>query len=227
MVCRICKSKGKKIFESTILHKYQVSYFQCPECAALYTEKPYWLDEAYSDAIAADDVGIMQRNIQSCVIVNKIIKKYIGKGTYLDTRGGGVFVRMMRNLGYDFLWSDKYAENLFARGFEYKNQDIKLITAFELMEHIEDPCSEIEKLLKYSDNIIFSTLCYDEGYDYKEPNWWYYGQEDGQYIMFYSRLTLKYIASSYNLNYYDAGVLHIFTKKKYLTLNYGCYFTAD
>ena len=121
---------------------------------------------------------------------------------------------MMRDLGYDFLWSDKYAENILAKGFEYVNQDIKLVTAFELMEHIEDPCTEIEKILRYSDNIVFSTLCYDEGYNYKDSSWWYYGQEDGQHIMFYSRQTLKYIAKLYDLNYYDAGVLHIFTKKE-------------
>ncbi len=81
--------KVKKIFENIILHKYQVSYFQCPKCAAVYIEKPNCLDEAYSDAIVASDVGIMQLNIQNCVIVNKIIvnkiiKKYIDKRTYLD-----------------------------------------------------------------------------------------------------------------------------------------------
>lgn len=119
MICRICGSDGKKIFESIILNKYRISYFQCPKCAAVYTEEPYWLDEAYSDAIVVGDTGIMQRNIQNSVIVNKVIKKYIGDGTFLDTGGGyGIFVRLMRDLGYDFVWYDKYAENLLARGFE-------------------------------------------------------------------------------------------------------------
>ena len=41
------------------------------------------------------------------------------KGQFLDYGVGyGVFVRLMRDIGFDYFWQDKYTENLFAQGFE-------------------------------------------------------------------------------------------------------------
>ncbi len=215
MRCPICMRKGKKIFSSIVLDKYCVDYFQCPECAAVYTEKPYWMDEAYENAIVPEDTGVMQRGIVNGVITNRLIRRFIGPGTYLDYGGGyGIFARLMRDIGYDFYWYDKYAENLLARGFEFTRQKVRLVTAFEVMEHVEHPCSELEKMLRCADNILFSTVCYDKGRSYQNEEWWYYGQKNGQHIMFYSELTLKYLARKYHLNYYNLGLLHFYTKKK-------------
>ncbi len=33
--------------------------------------------------------------------------------------GHGVFVRMMRDKGFDFFWNDIYCKNLYAKDFEY------------------------------------------------------------------------------------------------------------
>ncbi len=38
MKCKICTHQTYKIFETTILGKYQVSYFNCPTCNFLQTE---------------------------------------------------------------------------------------------------------------------------------------------------------------------------------------------
>jgi hypothetical protein len=41
--------------------------------------------------------------------------------------------------GFDFYWTDKYAENLFARGFEAQSIFHSTAAAFEVLEHIENP----------------------------------------------------------------------------------------
>ena len=52
--------------------------------------------------------------------------------------GYGIFTRMMRDIGFDFYWLDKYADNLLTNGFEYNkkiHKKIEAITSFESFEH--------------------------------------------------------------------------------------------
>jgi 2-polyprenyl-3-methyl-5-hydroxy-6-metoxy-1,4-benzoquinol methylase len=85
-----------------------------------------------------------------------------GKGQYRDAAGGyGMLTRMMRDLGFDFYWSDAYCENLMARGFEYSPAvgNCEAVTAMEVMEHLTDPLPFVENILKESgaDSLIFTT----------------------------------------------------------------------
>ncbi len=82
--CPICNSVGKEIFTGKILKKYDVKYYQCPECALVYTESPYWLSEAYSDAISRYDTGVMQRNVMDVLLVNMLLELCFKVG-------GGIF----------------------------------------------------------------------------------------------------------------------------------------
>lgn len=224
--CPICKNEGKEIFKGRIMKKYEVQYYQCERCALVYTETPYWLDEAYAgdDAIADIDTGIMQRNISNCILVNWLIKLFFDYGKiFVDVGGGyGIFARMMRDLGYNWLWSDKYADNLVARGFEYNKLQyckVDLVTAFELFEHFSDPLLETQKILCISKNVIFSTEIYDNNFLYKPfEDWWYYASDTGQHISFYSKKTLEYIASINGVHYYEVNKgIHIFTEHKIST----------
>lgn len=228
MECLICKSRGRGIFSGRILHKYDVQYFQCEKCGLIYTESPYWIEEAYSDSITCVDTGIMSRNISYMLITNTIVDKFFDKNAkFLDYGGGyGIFTRMMRDLGYDWVWQDKFSPNLLAGGFEYRNnlsETIELATAFELFEHLDDPMKDIKYLTSISDSILFSTLIYDDDLCYKDfAEWWYYVPETGQHITFYSKKTLEYIAKQFDLKYYKINEgLHMFTKKdlRYTELN--------
>lgn len=225
--CPICNSVGKEIFTGKILKKYDVKYYQCPECALVYTESPYWLSEAYSDAISRYDTGVMQRNVMDVLLVNMLLElcfKKIRGGLFLDYGGGyGIFTRMMRDIGYNWLWYDKYSTNLVARGYEYscyvessKAKKIELITAFELFEHLDEPLKELEHLLSVSKTILFSTELYDEKFEYKkQDDWWYYSVDTGQHISFYSRVTLEYLAEKKGIHYYKiSNGLHLFTEQK-------------
>ena len=50
-------------FSAEVLQQHQVSFFHCPACGFLQSEEPYWLEAAYSDAIAVADTGLVMRNL--------------------------------------------------------------------------------------------------------------------------------------------------------------------
>lgn len=214
--CKICNSHSKFIFKAKLLKKYDVSYFQCSSCGFVQTETPYWLEEAYSNPMNLTDTGIMLRNNSSSKIVTSLIFLFFDrKKKMLDYAGGyGVFTRLMRDIGFDFYWTDPYTKNLLSRGFENnQNHEYGLVTTFECFEHLENPIVEIEKILKISKNVVFSTVLIPE----PTPNpdyWWYYGLEHGQHIAFYTKKGLTFIANKYNINYYNIGNIHFFSEKK-------------
>ena len=161
-ICRVCKSTVSKIFSSNVLKKYSVEYFQCSRCEYIQTENPYWLEEAYNSPINVSDTGMIMRNLWCRnVAATTIFFLFDYKGKFLDYGGGyGVFVRMMRAVGFDFYWQDKYTENLFAPGFEFAKPEkltIDLLTCFEAFEHFVDPLAEFENLLSISRNILLSS----------------------------------------------------------------------
>lgn len=202
MKCKICGVNSNKIFTAKVLKKFEVAYFFCKNCGFLQTEEPYWLDEAYNNAIGIEDTGILKRNILFSKRTSAVINFLFSKNSkFVDYAGGyGIFVRMMRDLGFDFYWSDPYAKNILARGFEYNNKDkIELITAFECFEHFNEPIFEINEMLKISDNILFSTRIF-EGTPPNPNEWWYYNFNGGQHISIYSIKTLKFIADKMGLH---------------------------
>lgn len=216
MLCKICCSSTDEKFDARMLGKYDVVYYQCPHCQFLQTEEPYWLEEAYSQSINTSDTGYMARNLHfSKILTILLFQLFSTKGKFLDYAGGyGVFVRLMRDNGYDFYWQDKYTKNLFAQGFEWQESTIiDAITTFESFEHFVEPRIELENLLGISKTIIFSTELYPTSQP-KPDEWWYFGLEHGQHISFYSIATFNYLAKTYHLNYYNHGSLHILTDKK-------------
>ena len=220
-ICRVCKSTVLKIFSSNVLQKYSVEYFQCSRCEYIQTENPYWLEEAYNSPINVSDTGMIMRNLWfRNVAATTIFFLFNYKGKFLDYGGGyGVFVRMMRDVGYDFYWQDKYTENLFAQGFEFAETEkmpIELLTCFEAFEHFVDPLAEFENLLCISRNILLSSEFVPEPLP-SPSEWWYYGVEHGQHIGFYQKKTFLYLAERYNLNFYtNSQNIHLLTEKQFL-----------
>ena len=218
MICKICNSNAHQIFTSKILKKHDAKYFKCDNCAYLFSEEPFWLDEAYSRSINLSDTGLLDRNIYFSKVLSVIIFFCFNKnGTFLDYAGGyGVFTRLMRDIGFDFYWHDPYTQNLFANGFEKEvkpESEFELITAFEVFEHLVNPKEELEKMLSYSKTIIFSTELMPK--DIPDPKeWWYYGFNHGQHISFYSEKTLRTLAKQFKLNYYNVNGIHILTDRK-------------
>ncbi len=205
------------MFQALILNRYNVTYFVCNTCGLLQTEPPYWLDEAYSEAIAVCDTGLVSRNVSISRKLAPLLYFLLDKeGRYLDVAGGyGMLTRLMRDIGFDFYWTDPYCTNILAKGFEHNPDDsFSAITAFEVLEHVQDPVSFIEKNMEMTDasTIIFSTDLY-EGSPPAPEDWWYYALPSGQHISFYRKSTLEAVAGKLSLNLYSAGNFHMLTRK--------------
>ncbi|WP_240041618.1 class I SAM-dependent methyltransferase [Okeania hirsuta] len=218
MKCKICESISLKFSEAHILNKkYKIDYFQCQNCNFIQTEYPYWLSEAYSQAIASSDEGLIFRNLMLSQVTKNIIDRlFDSEEKFLDFGGGyGLFVRLMRDIKYKFDWQDKYCENLFAQNFKATpNQKYELVTAFELLEHLVNPISDIREILNYSQNILFSTEILPPN-NPKPNQWWYYATDEGQHISIYTVKSLQIIAQKFHLNFYtNYSSLHLLTEKK-------------
>jgi 2-polyprenyl-3-methyl-5-hydroxy-6-metoxy-1,4-benzoquinol methylase len=198
------------------VHSYRL------QCGYLFAIDPYWLDEAYTSAIASTDTGLVKRNISisaklACLLYFGMQER--GKGRYVDFAGGyGMLTRIMRDYGFDFHWQDKYCTNLLAQGFEYikDTSNYDAVTAFEVLEHVTNPVEFINNTLLEinTDTIIFSTLLYD-GAPPKPNEWWYYAFQSGQHIGFFQKKTLEIIGKKLNLNFYSVNKIHILSRKKF------------
>lgn len=214
MDCHICGTNAPLWEKATILKKYEVSYYRCPHCGFVQTEKPYWPEEAYSETIDAEDIGLLRRNIDNAAVVSRLVQVFFPRAeTFLDVGGGyGVFVRLMRDRGFDFQWDDKYTRNLFARGFEKNRERYDIVTAFELFEHYDEPMEEIKNLAALGDAIIFSTLLLPEPAP-KPDEWWYYSISTGQHISFYTKRSLEHCAQAIGRYYTGSTGIHVFSKR--------------
>lgn len=191
-----------------------VAYYECDACGYIQTQAPFWLDEAYASPINLTDTGILGRN-RDCmerVLITLWLLKAKG-GRVVDLAGGfGILVRMLRDAGVDARWSDKYAENLVAKGFEDDGGRSVLATSFESFEHFIDPMSEMSAMLARADSLLISTQL--APLPSPDSNaWWYYGLEHGQHIGFFRRKTLNYMASRLGVKVVSDGAsFHLFTR---------------
>lgn len=202
------------------MRKHEVQYFRCTKCNFIQTEEPYWLNEAYESAISWLDVGLILRNLHLAPLAETIIRKWFNKvGYFLDYGGGyGMFVRLMRDRGFNFYRQDAYCINLFAKYFDISDfaepEKFELITAFEVFEHLPDPINELERMLKYGDAILFSTEV-QPFENVNSDNWWYFMMDAGQHVSLYSRKSLQALADHFGLFYnYNESNLHLFSRRK-------------
>lgn len=219
MQCPICLSQMKFSFTATVLNKYQAQYEVCNACGFLRARDPHWLEEAYTSAIAAADTGLVARNVALASKVAGALYWAMGErgdGQYLDAAGGyGMLTRMMRDLGFDFYWKDKYCDNLIARGFEYRLElgGCRAVTAMEVLEHLVDPAAFVEETLATAgaQTFFFTTELY-EGMPPHPDNWLYYTFETGQHIGFFQRRTLETLGTRLGLKFASSNGLHVLSK---------------
>jgi hypothetical protein len=216
-VCRVCGARAAPLDKARVLGSVDVQYFRCERCNFTQTERPHWLDRAYSDPIAHTDVGLVRRNIVLAEITRAIItSEFNGDSTFVDYGGGyGLFVRLLRDAGFDFRWFDPYSSNLFARGLEAQTgAQYELLTAFEVFEHLESPTVALQSMLQFSSSILFSTLLMPPSLP-RPGEWWYYALESGQHIALYSLASLEALARRFGLRLYtDRKSIHLLTNRR-------------
>jgi hypothetical protein len=211
----ITGAPGKFLFEQTVLGRHRARYYLDETIQYIFVENPSWLDEAYSSAIAITDTGIFARNMQKMEQVSSLLSRgIINFHRGVDIGGGyGLFVRGMRDNGYEFFWQDLYAENLVARGFEAEPGQYEVAVAFEVLEHIENPASflaEMKNTYEF-ETCFFSATCFKED-TVPAADWWYWAFETGQHISFFSRSALEAIADRIGMRVYYLGAdLYVFS----------------
>ena len=173
----------------------------------MQTEAPHWLAESYASAIDETDIGPVNRAITgSWQTEGVILSSFDPSAKFIDYGAGyGVFVRLMRDRGFDFYWQDIYCQNLFARHFVAQpGTKYELLTAFEVFEHLVDPLAEVERMLSYSRNLLFSTLLMPANVSMVE-DWWYFSPGHGQHVAFYTVPALEIIAKRFALHLSSNG----------------------
>jgi hypothetical protein len=197
--------------------KFDAAFRFCEHCQFIQAENPIWLEEAYSDPINRSDVGYLARNVHFSRISPLLIWLLrLGSGPYLDYGGGyGVFVRLMRDQGFDFRLYDRHCPNLFAQGFEASTTGTarySLLTAFEVFEHLVEPLPAIDQMLALAPAIFFSTELSPERAP-QPAEWNYYGLDHGQHVSLYSLKTLQVLAARYGVHLASNGRnLHLLSR---------------
>lgn len=212
--CPVCGATARRtVLRQTLLARHEVDYHLCDGCGLLQTDPPHWLDEAYAQAIADTDTGLLQRNLEHARLLNLLLQTVFDPaGRFVDVAGGyGVLTRLLRDRGFDAYRSDRYCDNLFAIGFEPPpGLRAEALFAFEVLEHVVDPVAFIDEAFRRHDcrSMLLSTLTY--GDRVPEPGWWYYATETGQHISFYQPRTLQQVAARLGVHYLRLGAgLHL------------------
>lgn len=116
--------------------------------------------------------------------------------------------RYLRDYGINCFSNDKYVNPRYSFGFTtptFTSPDVVL--CFEVMEHFDDPKTELELLFSKSPKLIIAST---QLYNGQSSEWRYLGET---HVFFYSKKALISIATHYNYNLSIYGDQLIFYKR--------------
>ena len=205
--CKICGAATAHFGRQVVLGEFEAEYRRCGKCGYVFVVDPHWLEQAYSTAIAALDTGIVTRNLWLADATSALLGLSLRnvRRTLDFGAGTGLLVRLMRDRGHDFRWYDAYSPNLLARGFESGLKgEFDMVTAFELVEHLPDPVSTLEKLRSLAPVLLISTELLPSSARQLD-DWWYYAPDSGQHIGFFTEASLATLAERLGLRLSSNG----------------------
>ena len=211
--CRLCGARADFWNTKRLLNRYDVSYYLCSECGSLETEKPYWLEEAYDVTGIGDDVGAGQRTIELALKTSALLDqlKLPARAECIDFGGGiGLFTRLMRDRGFNFLSYDRYAQPFFSDRYSLTSmagRSPAVVTAFEVLEHFSDPAQDLQQLFESRPALVIATTDLFTGQD---VTWPYFSDATGQHVFFYSPKAMTHIAKWFGYSLALVGGLLVF-----------------
>lgn len=216
--CPVCGRSAVVFGTGTVLARHPATFRRCDYCGTVFAEDPYWLGDAYGQAIAIQDVGLVGRNVtmsHSTILLARLVfrraEHFVDFGA-----GNGMFVRLMRDAGFDFRYFDAHGPNLFANGCEVElNGSVRfdLATGFEVLEHLHHPTTDLKELAAVSEALLLSTVCLPEPAPPLNA-WWYYALDTGQHITFYTPRALDILARKLGYCRQSHGNYHLFTRRR-------------
>lgn len=200
-----------------VLGKYDAHYLRCAGCGYVCVADPFWLDEAYRAPTASTDTGRVARNLDLTARVAPLIDLCWPRARRcLDFGGGdGLFVRLMRDRGFDFSFEDPYSQPVFA-GVPRARPDehFDLATAFEVFEHAPDPVAFAGRLLARAPALVFSTELVPATGN-RPGEWHYYAATGGQHVSFLTRAGLAALAQRLGVHAASDGKwLHVLARER-------------
>jgi 2-polyprenyl-3-methyl-5-hydroxy-6-metoxy-1,4-benzoquinol methylase len=211
--CRLCGARANFWNTKRLLTRYDVSYFLCSQCGSLETEQPYWLDVAYDVSGVGDDVGAAQRTIDLVLKTSALLDRLQvpANAECIDFGGGlGLFTRLMRDRGVNFLSYDRYAQPFFSDRYSLKSlagRSPAVVTAFEVLEHFPNPVDDLGQLFESRPALVIATT---ELFTGQDLSWPYLADGTGQHVFFYSPKALTQVAKRFGYFLAHVGGLIVF-----------------
>jgi SAM-dependent methyltransferase len=188
-----------------VRNRYVAHYYECGSCRALQVVDPSWLAEAYAQEgnplVDNPDKGRFARNFSAFHYIAALVESGVvpERPMTLDFGGGyGILTQMLRSGGYEAWQADPHvpvpflaADRGLSRLEDFPDGSFDLVTSLEVMEHLDDPQSVVDRLarlLKPGGTLMLSTTLYRPGEH--DQNWFYLHPETGQHITFWSREAL-------------------------------------
>lgn len=218
VACPICSSDAEILGTTKIIDRFEAIFWMCPLCQYVWIPDPYWLREIDPAPVFSLDKGMVRRNIYCSEVLTAFIEvRGKAAGKMLDFAGGtGLLTQLMRDRGYLYYSFDPSCSATFAQEFASSKlpaERYSLVSASEVIEHLDSPMLRISELLKLSSDVILTT----EMLPWPPPAlnlWPYFGLNHGQHISFFSELAFAKIAQALGVNYAHAGVFHHFSTAK-------------
>lgn len=213
--CRLCGGDLTQRFALTVLDAHDVKYYVCATCGSLQTERPYWLDEAYTRGALADlDTGAVMRGLDKQATVVSVLK-VLGlprASKVLDFGGGtGLLCRLLRDAGVDAWLLEPRGTHELSPGYSIETLDepFDLICSFEVVEHLVDPLDALDPILTYGESALIGT----EPYRGQDETWWYLAPSTGQHVFFFAPAAFDWLAHRHGVRHVDLGTHHLFTRR--------------
>ena len=195
ITCSLCQSDKTSHFHKEEFRQFLI----CLNCAFVFVPKIYQLSEDEEklryDTHNNDPKDARYRQFLS-QLSEPLLKKISDNSFGLDfgSGPGPTLSLMLEDYGHKVALFDKF----YAKDMSVFNQKYDFITATEVIEHLSNPMTEINRLIKCLNDggyLAVMTQILTSKIDFS--NWYY--KNDPSHIGFFSKKTLSYLASNFDL----------------------------